>query len=59
VYTGALEKTTGYEWQEFAAVPVSSLTRKILKAAADRNQESEIPLPTGKGGATAEGWSAG
>jgi A/G-specific adenine glycosylase len=33
VYTGVLEKTKGYQWQEFGAVPVSSLTRKILGAS--------------------------
>jgi A/G-specific adenine glycosylase len=33
VYTGALEQTTGYEWQKCGNVPVSSLTRKILEAS--------------------------
>jgi len=33
VYTGELEKTNGYHWQDFGAVPVSSLTRKILEAS--------------------------
>ena len=29
VYSGVLENTLDFQWQEFAAVPVSSLTRKI------------------------------
>jgi A/G-specific adenine glycosylase len=33
VYAGKLASTKGYEWKEFAAVPVSSLTRKIFSAA--------------------------
>jgi A/G-specific adenine glycosylase len=41
VYLGTLETTDGFEWKEFASLPVSSLTRKILNA---------IPLPTGEGG---------
>jgi A/G-specific adenine glycosylase len=32
VYKGALENTEGFQWQEFSAVPVSSLTRKIRQA---------------------------
>src|SRR5688572_11596305 len=31
VYRGTLENMNGFEWQEFGAVPVSSLTRKILE----------------------------
>jgi A/G-specific adenine glycosylase len=31
VYRGTLENMQGFEWQEFGAVPVSSLTRKILE----------------------------
>ena len=42
VYTGKLESTEGFEWKEFNAVPVSSLTKKIL---------GTIPLPTGEGAA--------
>jgi A/G-specific adenine glycosylase len=30
VYSGVLENTAGFQWQEFGGVPVSSLTRKIL-----------------------------
>ena len=30
VYTGTLSQTDGFEWMEFSAVPVSSLTRKIM-----------------------------
>ena len=33
VYEGKLKTTRGYEWKDVDAVPVSSLTRKILKAA--------------------------
>ena len=33
VYKGTLESTEGFEWQEFRAVPVSSLMRKILAAS--------------------------
>jgi A/G-specific adenine glycosylase len=35
VYRGTLESTEGFQWQEFAAVPVSSLTRKIRAAGTD------------------------
>src|SRR6185503_14853754 len=31
VYRGTLENVQGFQWQEFSAVPVSSLTRKILQ----------------------------
>ncbi|HET9219585.1 MAG TPA: A/G-specific adenine glycosylase [Terriglobia bacterium] len=34
VYSGVLENTLDFQWQEFGAVPVSSLTRKI-RAASD------------------------
>jgi A/G-specific adenine glycosylase len=33
VYAGALENLQGFEWQNFNALPVSSLTRKILLAS--------------------------
>lgn len=29
VYTGSLQKTSEFEWKDFASVPVSSLTKKI------------------------------
>ena len=35
VYSGVLENTLDFQWQEFAAVPVSSLTRKIRSATSD------------------------
>lgn len=34
VYTGSVEKTDGFEWKEFSAVPVSSLTKKIWSASS-------------------------
>jgi adenine-specific DNA glycosylase len=34
VYRGKLESTKGYEWKEFSAVPVSSLTRKIASVCS-------------------------
>ena len=33
VYSGVLENTLDFQWQEFGAVPVSSLTRKIRAAS--------------------------
>src|SRR5688572_25795723 len=33
VYGGVLENASGFEWREFGAVPVSSLTRKIRASA--------------------------
>jgi A/G-specific adenine glycosylase len=33
VYTGALEQTKDFSWKAFDSVPVSSLTRKILRAS--------------------------
>jgi A/G-specific adenine glycosylase len=42
VYTGRLVSTKGYEWKKFGAVPVSSLTRKILATAEGKaNARSE------------------
>jgi A/G-specific adenine glycosylase len=42
VYTGMLKESDGFEWKAFDAVPVSSLTRKIL---------GSTPRPTGEGAA--------
>ena len=33
VYTGTLEQPDGYEWMDFNAVPVSSLTKKVQVVA--------------------------
>jgi hypothetical protein len=35
VFRGTLENTRDFQWKEFAALPVSSLTKKILAAGGD------------------------
>jgi A/G-specific adenine glycosylase len=42
VYTGTLKNSDGFEWKEFSAVPVSSLTRKIWTIASKEGRSPNV-----------------